>query len=483
MPAVHRLLERPEGRVLAARHGRAPVREAARALLARVRAEAAAGRPVPPLDELGRRLAEEVEAGAGPGLRAVVNATGVVVHTNLGRAPLAAEARAAVGEAAGYCNLELDLATGRRGSRQSHVETLLRRLTGAEAALAVNNNAAAVLLVLAALAAGRQVLVSRGELVEVGGSFRIPDIMAQSGARLVEVGTTNRTRVEDYRRALGSETALILKVHRSNYRITGFTEEAGVTELAALAREAAVPLVLDAGSGALLDLSPFGVTGEPVLADALAAGADLVTASGDKLLGGPQAGLVLGRADLVEACRRHPLARALRADKLCLAALEATLALYRDRDRALAAVPVLAMLAADEATLARRARSLARRLRLALGGTVRVAVVATEATVGGGAFPGGVLPSWAVAVEAAAPAGGGLRPGAGESLPAAGRIAPEELARRLRAASPPVVGRVAEGRLLLDVRTILPGQERLVVTALRHALSPPEPLMSPSPGE
>lgn len=300
-----------------------------------------------------------------------MNATGVVVHTNLARAPLAPEAVAAVLGAAGYCNLEMDLTAGRRGSRQDHVEPLLRRLTGAEAALAVNNNAAAVLLVLAALAAGRGVVVSRGELVEVGGSFRIPDVMAQSGARLAEVGTTNRTRLDDYRRAIGPETALLLKVHRSNYRLVGFTEEVELGELAGLAREAGVPLVLDAGSGALVDLSPFGVTGEPVVGQALAAGADLVTASGDKLLGGPQAGLILGRADLVERCRRHPLARALRVDKLCLAALEGTLRLYLDPERALRAVPVLAMIAAPVEEVERRARALARlaagRLLLDLG--------------------------------------------------------------------------------------------------------------------
>jgi L-seryl-tRNA(Ser) seleniumtransferase len=347
----------------------------------------------------------------------VINATGVIVHTNLGRAPLASAALEQVKDAArGYSNLEYDLEAGERGSRQTHVADLLRRLTGAEAALVVNNNAAAVLLALAALAEGREVIVSRGELIEIGDGFRIPDVLARSGAQLREVGTTNRTRAADYENAIWPETAVLLRVHRSNFRVVGFTEQPSVTELAQVAQSHKVVLVDDLGSGALVDIGD-----EPTPGASLAGGADLVCFSGDKLLGGPQAGIVVGNAELVERLRRHPLQRAVRADKLTLAALEGTLALYLEPERALREVPVLRM--ALEETDAVRAR--AERLAELAGGEVEE----TVGRIGGGALPLAELPSFACAVE-------------------------EELAAPLRAGDPPVVGVVRDGRLLLDCRTL-----------------------------
>src|SRR5207248_5347260 len=330
---------------------------------------------------LERRFAEELAAARAPHLRGVINATGVIAHTNLGRAPLATAALERVRDAAGgYSNLEYDLSAGARGSRQDHVAPILRRLTGAEAALVVNNNAAAVLLALAALAEGREVLVSRGELIEIGDGFRIPDVLARSGARLVEVGTTNRTHAADYERAITPETALLLRVHQSNFRVIGFTEQARVDELAQVALSHELVLVDDLGSGALVDLGD-----EPVARASLAAGADLVCFSGDKLLGGPQAGIVVGRAELVKRLRRHPLQRALRADKLTLAALEGTLGLYLDPERAAREVPVLRVLHEPPETV----RARAERLANAVGGEVEE----TVARVGGGALPLAELPS------------------------------------------------------------------------------------------
>jgi L-seryl-tRNA(Ser) seleniumtransferase len=385
--------------------------EAAREVLARAREEIQAG--VDPGD-LRERLADELAAARTPSLTRVLNATGVIVHTNLGRAPLAAAALDHAREATrGYSNLEFDLTTGSRGSRQDHVARILRRLTGAESALVVNNNAAAVLLALAALGEGREVIVSRGELIEIGDGFRIPDVLARSGARLVEVGTTNRTRAADYEQAIGPETAVLLRVHQSNFRVVGFTEQPRVEELASVARRHALPLVDDLGSGVL-----GALTDEPSARDALAAGADLVCFSGDKLLGGPQAGIVVGRADLVERLRRHPLQRALRADKLTIAALEGTLQLHLDAPER---IPVLRMLREPAAAVRERAK----RLAAAVGGTVEE----TVARVGGGALPLAELPSFACAVE-------------------------EALVGPLRAGSPPVVGIVRDGRLLLDCRTL-----------------------------
>ena len=403
--------------------------DAARAVLARAREEIRAG--VDPGD-LAARLESALSAARAPALRRVLNATGVIVHTNLGRAPLAPAAlERAVDAGRGYSNLEYDLNEGTRGSRQDHVTAILRRLTGAESAIVVNNNAGALLLALAALAEGREVLVSRGELIEIGDGFRIPDVLARSGAKLVEVGTTNRTRAADYERAAGEHTALLLRVHQSNFRLVGFTEQPSLAELAAVARRHGLPLLDDLGSGALVELSD-----EPTAQASLAAGADLVAFSGDKLLGGPQAGIVVGRADLVERLRRHPLHRALRADKLGLAALEGTLLLYLDPERAAREIPVLRMLKEDAAAVHARAE----RLAAAVGGEVEE----TVARVGGGALPLTELPSFACAID-------------------------ESLAAPLREQDPPVVGIVRDGKLLLDCRTLADGEIEEVTAAVTAA--------------
>ena len=388
--------------------------DAARAVIARARETIRRGADPGDLPTLVR---EELAAVRRPTLRRVLNATGVIVHTNLGRAPLAAAAlERAIEATRGYSNLEYDLAEGRRGSRQNHVASILCRLTGAEAALVVNNNAAALLLTLAALAEGRDVIVSRGELIEIGDGFRIPDVLARSGARLVEVGTTNRTRAGDYARAIDERTALLLRVHQSNFRVVGFAERPRLEDLAGVARAGSLPLLDDLGSGALVDLSD-----EPTARASLAAGADLVCFSGDKLLGGPQAGIIVGSAELIERLRRHPLHRALRIDKLSLAALEGTLLLYLDPERALAEVPVLRMLRESPETVQARAA----RLATAVGGEVEE----TVARVGGGALPLHELPSFACAVE-------------------------ERLSAPLRMHEPAVVGIVRDGRLLLDCRAL-----------------------------
>jgi L-seryl-tRNA(Ser) seleniumtransferase len=401
---------------------------AARVVLDHARDEIrAGGDPGPLVDATVAELARR----RSPSLRRVVNATGVLVHTNLGRAPLAEAAIARVVEVAGgYSNLEYDLARGERGSRQDHLAELLARLTGAEAALVVNNNAAAVLLALAALAEGREVVVSRGELIEIGDGFRIPDVLARSGARLVEVGTTNRTRASDYARAVGPDTAVLLRVHQSNFRVVGFSEQPRLSELAAVARQHEIPLVDDLGSGAL---APIG--DEPTPAESLRAGADLVCFSGDKLLGGPQAGVVVGRVDLVERLRRHPLQRALRADKLTLAALEGTLSLALDpstRDE----VPILRMLHEP----IERVRERAERLAGLVGGEVEE----TVARVGGGALPLAEIPSAACAVE-------------------------EGLAEVLRLGEPPVVAVVRDGRTVLDCRTLTDAEVDEVAAAVLAA--------------
>jgi L-seryl-tRNA(Ser) seleniumtransferase len=385
--------------------------DAARTVLERAREEIRAGADP---GDLELRMHEELVAARAPSLRRVLNATGVIVHTNLGRAPLAEEALAQVVEAArGYSNLELDLRDGARGSRQDHVAPILRRLTGAEAAIVVNNNAAAMLLALAALAEGREVIVSRGELIEIGDGFRIPDVLTRSGARLVEVGTTNRTRAADYEAAVGPDTALVLRVHQSNFRVVGFTEQPRLVELAAVARRHGLLLLDDLGSGVLTKLP-----GEPSARESLAAGADLVCFSGDKLLGGPQAGIAVGRTELVERLRRHPLHRAVRADKLTLAALEGTLRVFLDAPER---IPVLRMLEEDVEVVHARAA----RLASLVDGTLEE----TVGRVGGGALPLAELPSFACAVE-------------------------ESLAGPLRGGEPPVVGIVRDGRLLLDCRTL-----------------------------
>jgi L-seryl-tRNA(Ser) seleniumtransferase len=418
LPSVDALLA--DASALVAGYGRPRTVDALRAALADARTAGEAW----PAERLLARAGELLDRP--PSLRPVLNATGVIVHTNLGRAPLAAHALERAGAvAAGYSNLEYDLDAGARGSRHNHLGGLLAELTGAETGMAVNNNAAAVLLSLAALAAGREVIISRGELIEIGDGFRIPDILAQSGARLVEVGTTNRTSLRDYEAAIGPETAAVVRVHQSNFRMVGFTAAPGLGELAEVAARKGVTLIDDLGSGQLLDLPDLA--DEPTARSSVEAGAQVVCFSGDKLLGGPQAGVIVGTAAALERIRRHPLARAMRIDKLSLAALEATLELYRDPQRALRELPVLA--AAAESTDAVRAR--AEGLAARLGGDV----VATTARVGGGAVPLLEIASFACALDG------------GEALAAA-----------LRAADPPVVALVREGRVLLDCRTLTDDQ-------------------------
>lgn len=459
LPAVHRLIE--TGRIPSLRrtYGHAAVKGAAEELLASLRGGIREGRLQPAeadlqVERLAARLEDTVRRRFAPSLRRVINATGVVLHTNLGRAVLSeSAARAAYEAASGYTNLEMNLETGRRGSRQVHVEGLLRELTGAESAFVVNNNAAAVLICLSALAAGKDVLVSRGELVEIGGSFRIPDVMVQGGARLVEVGTTNKTRLTDYRLAAGPDTALFLKVHPSNYRVVGFTASVSLNDLVGLGRELAVPVMYDLGSGLLWPGTPgSGWQGEePSLRAATAAGAAMITCSGDKLLGGPQCGIILGQEAFVERCRRHPLARALRVDKLVLAALEATLRHYLDEEVARREVPVLRMITAPPALLAAEAEDLAGRLRDAVGGSAVVEAIPGVSYVGGGALPNHELPTTLVVVSPL-------------------HVPVNELACRLRTGRPPVLARIADGKLLLDPRTLLPGEGELVVRSLAEAL-------------
>jgi L-seryl-tRNA(Ser) seleniumtransferase len=456
LPAVEILLRHPTLAAAGAGVPRLLLVESIRAELARERARLRSG-PGEPVAAgvLAERALGRAREALRPQLRRVLNGTGVILHTNLGRAPLAAAARAAVsGVAAGYCSLEYDLASGRRGERGGGVERWLERLTGAEAALAVNNGAAALLLALSALAAGRRVLVSRGELVEIGGSFRIPEILEKSGGTLVEVGTTNRTHLRDYERALErhGDVAVILRVHPSNFRLEGFTARPALAELAALAHRRRVALVEDLGSGALVDLAPFGLEHEPTVGESLAAGCDVVTCSGDKLLGGSQAGLVLGRRRWLDRVRRDPLARALRLDKLTLAALEATLPLYADPAAAAREVPVLAMLGRTAEELEARARRLAAALEARVPG-LRAAVSAGRGEVGGGALPLQRLPGWVVVVEQR------------------GRDA-RELERRARSAEPPVIGTVRAGRWRLDPRTLADPELDEAVEVLARAFAP-----------
>jgi L-seryl-tRNA(Ser) seleniumtransferase len=405
------------------------------------------------LDAVATRAAERVLRAGRFSLRAVINATGVVLHTNLGRAllsPLALERLAEI--AGGYSNLELEIATKERGSRYSHVDAVLRRLTGAEAALVVNNNASAVLLALETLAHGREVVISRGELIEIGGEFRIPDIMRRSGARLHEVGTTNRTHLRDYEEAIGPETGLLLKVHTSNYRVVGFTADVASRELAQLGRARGIPVMEDLGSGSLVDLRVYGVPHEPTVQEVVASGVDLVSFSGDKLLGGPQAGIVVGVAALVGRLKRNPLNRALRIDKLTVAALEATLDAY-DGGTALETLPTLRMLTEPLAAVRRRARQVLRAIPTAARERLGAAIVADVSEVGGGALPTAKLPTAAVAL--------GTTDADARRLDAA-----------LRAGQPAVIARIADDRLLLDCRTVLASQVTPLAQAIARAAGP-----------
>jgi L-seryl-tRNA(Ser) seleniumtransferase len=439
LPSVHQVLEQVKVRALINVHGRALVLFAVQRALDEERTGGTIAQPAARMARV-ETLVRELRQ---PRLRPVINATGVVLHTNLGRAPLSATAAQAAALIAGrYSTLEFDPRTGRRGRRHDLVADLLRYLTGAEAAAVVNNCAAAVLLMLTALARGKEVIVGRGELVEIGGGFRMPDVMRLSGARLVEVGTTNRTRAEDFAAAITPKTAAILKVHASNFQVVGFTESVEVDALARVARQHGVLLLHDLGSGSLLDTAAYGLAAEPRIQDSLRAGTDLLACSGDKLLGGPQAGLLLGRAQLVDKVMKHPLARALRVDKLTLAALTATLDLYLTQS--VAALPIWSMLGASADAIAARALTWQRRL---LERGIEVEVVPGESTVGGGSLPGERLPSTALALTS--------RPGRAT-----------DLLRRLREHAPPVIGRIDQERVLLDPRTVLPDEDDALLDAV-----------------
>lgn len=439
LPAVDAFLHSEAGRALADAHGRAPVVAALRAELARARGQIHAGGDGDAVARaLPARVADALVVGARSGLRPVLNLSGTVLHTNLGRALLADAAIAAATAAmASPLALEYDLDDGGRGRRDDHLRGLLCELTGAEDARVVNNNAAAVLLALNTFGQGRETIVSRGELIEIGGAFRMPEIMARAGTRLVEVGTTNRTHAGDYEAALGPDTGLLLKVHTSNYRIEGFTAEVAAPELAAIARRAGVPLLNDLGAGSVLDLSRFGLRREPTVAEAVAEGADLVTFSGDKLLGGAQAGFIVGRRGLIDAVDRNPLRRALRLDKIRLAALDATLRLYRDPDRLAQRLPTLRLLARTRAEIAAQAARLVPQVQALLSAQgCAVAACDCDSQVGSGALPVDTLPS------------------AGLRITDNGGDAPQRLAARLRHLPVPVVGRIHDGALLLDLRCL-----------------------------
>ncbi|MDQ6870460.1 MAG: L-seryl-tRNA(Sec) selenium transferase [Gemmatimonadota bacterium] len=439
LPSVNTLLETAGVRSLLEQHPRRVVVDAIRNVVDAARNQGDAQRTE---QQWVTSISSAVQSLDQPSLRRVINATGVILHTNLGRAPLAESAVKAIAEiAGGFSNLEYDLETGERGSRYSHCVRLLRQLTGAEDALAVNNCAAAMVLALNALAQRKEVLVSRGELVEIGGSFRIPDIMARSGAKLVEVGTTNQTHDDDYRRAITPRTAAIVKVHRSNFAIEGFTSDVSVDRLAFIAAEHGLPVIHDLGSGLMVALDDYGLTGEPTAAMALESGATLVLMSGDKLLGGPQAGIILGAADLIAKLRKNPFARAMRVDKLTLSALEATLRLYLEPERALRDIPVLSMLTAPLREIDARAEAVAARLRSA---GIEARVTESGASVGGGAFPTAVIPSRAVVLSRNA----------------------RDVEKKLRLGEPAVIGRMSEQSLLLDLRSVLPREDEALADAI-----------------
>ena len=444
LPSVSSLLEMPEIRALIGEHPRRVVVDAVREAIEAARTDARSLRT-------GSSWADEVRMAVRnstrPSLRKVFNASGVILHTNLGRAPLAEAAIDAMRVVAeGYSNLEYNLESGARGSRYAHCVSLLQQLTGAEDALVVNNCAAALVLALNALAYKKEVLVSRGELVEIGGSFRIPDIMARSAAKLVEVGTTNRTHDDDYRRAISPRTGAIVKVHRSNFTIEGFTAEVTVDRLSFIAREHGLPVIHDLGSGLLISLEEYGLLGEPTASEVLTAGASVVTMSGDKLLGGPQAGIILGSAAVISRLRKNAFLRAMRVDKLTLSALEATLRLYLDPVRACEEIPVLAMVSAPASAVETRARALASKL-----GAARISadVIGTTASIGGGAFPAAAIASFAVAVSKDV----------------------ERAEKALRGGEPAVIARIENSRLLLDLRTVLPREDAAFTGAVIAALS------------
>ncbi len=458
LPAVDELLRHASLQSCVVNQARELILDSIRRVLARKRqdilrspTDESAARVETSLEHLIPSILEDLAQNARPSLRPLINATGVVLHTNLGRAPLPAAALQNIAEiAARYSNLEFDIGTGERGKRYVHVQNLLCRISGAESALVVNNNAGAVLLALNSLAEGREVIVSRGQLVEIGGSFRVPDVMKKSGASLVEVGTTNRTHPRDYEQAIGEATALLLRVHTSNFRIMGFTAEVSLKDLVALGHGRNLPVMEDLGSGCFVDLSAYAMEKEPTVQEAIATGADLVTFSGDKLLGGPQAGIILGKRNYIESLAQNPLARALRIDKMTLAGLESILRLYLDRDRALREIPALRMLACPAEELEVRAKRLQGRLEN-LPGPCQVDVKKESSQVGGGALPLQAIPTFVVS----------LRPG---------NLSAASLEERLRKNDPAVIARIKEDEVLLDLRTVSESEERELIEAVRRAL-------------
>ncbi len=454
IPPVNDVLDAPTVQALAEQHAHDAIVAAVRTELDALRDRVKQGETLDGAvnaTNVAEQVAARLERELRPKLRSVINATGIVLHTNLGRAPIAEEAAHAAHEAAhGYLNLELDLETGKRSSRQVALREWVCRLTGAESATAVNNNAAATVIVLRALCAGKEVIISRGQLIEIGGSFRIPEIMAVSGAILREVGTTNITRLSDYERALGPHTGALLRVHSSNYRVSGFTKAVSLPELVELGQKHKIPVIDDIGSGALVDFAQFGFRDEPVARASIAVGADLVLFSGDKLLGGPQAGIIAGKKEWIQKIEKDPLMRAFRLDKMTLAALETTLRLYLHPERALREVPVLRMLGTPLEELRQRADGLVERLRSVNG--LSVDVREDVAYVGGGSLPDQTLKAWVVEVTATG-------------------LSDTELALRLRTGIPAVVGRLRDGKLILDLRTVFEVQEAQLVEALRQAVT------------
>jgi len=451
IPSVNELLESPPLRQLVERANRNTVVAGVRRFLDSMRTEiqtAAADIKVPTPGELAERIAHWIANQETANLRPAINATGILLHTGLGRAPLAEAAIQAIGDVArGYSSLEVDVATGERSQRVRDVAAALANLTGAEAATVVNNNAAATMLTLAALARGREVIVSRGQLVEIGGSYRLPEVMEMSGAKLCEVGTTNKTGIDDYRMAIGADTAALMRVHCSNFAIVGFTEQASLAELVALSAKHQLPLIDDIGSGAIEDLAAYGITGEPLVADSIRAGADVVLFSGDKLLGGPQCGIILGRKPLIQKIMQHPLSRALRVDKLTLAALLETLRLYQDRETAERSLPLLSLLSTSVTNLQQRAQRLAPQLA-ACPAIKSAEPVESHAYLGGGSVPSQGIASWAIALE-----------------PARGSV--DELAASLRTGMPAVFGRISKDRLLLDLRAVFPRDDMRLVESVQ----------------
>jgi L-seryl-tRNA(Ser) seleniumtransferase len=456
LPSIERLLARPAAERLSEVLSRDRVRDLLREILDEMREQIIGGQFQATnflIEEIERRLETRANASVQPSLKRVVNATGVIIHTNLGRAPMADEAIEAISEVASrYSNLEYDLSEGRRGARESHSQHLLARLAGSESAIVANNNAAAVLLVLNTLAEGGEVIVSRGELIEIGGSFRIPDVMAKSGARLREVGTTNRTRIQDYEQAINENTRLILRVHPSNYRIIGFTERPGVKEIADLAQRAGIWSFEDLGSGCLIDLAPYGVKDEPVVAQSLRAGITVVSFSGDKMLGGPQSGIIAGSRAVIDLVRKNPLMRAFRVDKMTYAALEATLRLY-ERGVAESEIPVIRAMARTRDGLSERARLFSDSIELMTGGRIKITIEDGESVIGGGSAPEVKLPTVLVAIED-------------------DELSASSIEQRLRGHRVPIITRTEHNRVLIDLRTVEPDEEAILLEAITSLAQP-----------